>query len=102
MLSGLWYKYLQNLNDSMKIQGHRIALITDNAPTDQTPENPPIDYKGLPPPVLDHVKLIYLPLNTTAWLQLLDAGIIWSLKAVTGAALFSTWLITTKSMVKQH
>ena len=81
MLSGLWYEYLQNLNDSMKIQGRRIALITDNAPTHLPPESPPIDYKGPPPPVLDHIKLIYLPPNTTAWLQPLDAGIIRSLKA---------------------
>ena len=102
MLSGLWYEYLQNLNNSMKIQGRRIALITDNAPTHQPSENPPIDHMGPPPPVLDHVKLIYVLLNTTAWLQPLHAGIIRSLKAIIGAALFSTWLITTKSMVKQH
>jgi len=81
ILSGLWYEYLQNLNDSMKIQGRRIALITDNAPTQPPPERPPIEYKRPPPPVLDHIKLIYLPPNTTAWLQPLDAGIIRSLKA---------------------
>jgi len=81
MLSGLWYEYLRNLNQSMRIQGRRIALITDNALTHPPPESPPIDYDGPPPPRLDHIKLIYLPPNTTAWLQPLDAGIIRSLKA---------------------
>lgn len=58
MLSGLWYEYLQNLNDSMRAQGRRIALITDNVPTHPPPESPPIDYNGPLPPLLDHVKLI--------------------------------------------
>ena len=81
MLSGLWYEYLRNLETDMKEQGRRIALITDNAPTHPPPTKPPIGYIGPPPPVLDYVKLIYLPPNTTAWLQPLDAGIIRSLKA---------------------
>ena len=71
----------ENLNDSMRAQGRRIALITDNTPTHPPPESPPIDYNEPPPPLLDHVKLIYFPPNTTAWLQPLDAGIIRSLKA---------------------
>jgi len=81
MLSGIWYEFLGKLNDDMKAQGRHIALITDNAPTHPPPEKPPIEYTGPKPPVLDHITLFYLPPNTTAWLQLLDAGIIRSLKA---------------------
>lgn len=81
MLSGIWYEYLRGLEANMKAQGRRIALLADNAPTHPPPNRPPVEYKGPPPPILDHVKLIYLPPNTTAWLQPLDAGIIRSLKA---------------------
>ena len=81
MLSGIWYEFLGKLNEDMKAQGRHIALITDNAPTHPSPEKPPIDYTGPKPPVLDHITLLYLPPNTTAWLQPLDAGIIRSLKA---------------------
>ena len=58
-----------------------MALITDNAPTHPLPKSPPIDYNRPPLPLLDHIKLIYLPPNTTAWLQPLDAGVIRSLEA---------------------
>lgn len=81
MLSGLWYEYLRNLNMDMKTQNRFIALITDNAPTYPHPLNPSKGYNGPLPPILDHIKLIYLPPNTSAWLQPLDAGIIRSLKA---------------------
>ena len=81
MLSGIWYEFLGKLNEDMKAQGRHIALITDNAPTHPPPEKPPIEYTGPKPPVLDHITLFYLPPNTTAWLQPLDAGIIRSLKA---------------------
>lgn len=75
MLSGIWYEFLGKLNEDMRAQGRHIALITDNAPTHPPPDKPPIDYSGPKPPALDHVMLIYLPPNTTAWLQPLDAGI---------------------------
>jgi len=81
ILSELWYEYLLNLNDSMRARGRQIAVITDNAPTHPLPESSPIDYQGPPLPLLNHIKLIYLPPNSTAWLQPLDNGIIRFLKA---------------------
>ncbi|PWW78685.1 hypothetical protein C7212DRAFT_166126, partial [Tuber magnatum] len=81
MLSGIWYVFLGKLNEDMKAQGRYIALITDNAPTNPLPEKLPIEYTGPKLPILDRVILFYLPLNTTAWLQPLDARIIRYLKA---------------------
>lgn len=81
MLSGIWYEFLGNLNRKMRLEGRRIALITDNCPSHPPAETPPKNYQGSLPPVLTHVKLIYLPKNTTPYLQPLDQGIIRSFKA---------------------
>ncbi|CUS07543.1 unnamed protein product [Tuber aestivum] len=81
LLTGLWYEFLRKLNDEMRIARRHIALVTDNCPTHPQPTSPPIDYKGPPPPILSHVTLVYLPPNTTSFLQPLDAGIIASFKA---------------------
>jgi len=81
MLSGLWYEYPRAFNQDMKQQNHHIILLVDNAPTHPRPTSPPKDYEDPPPPELTNVRLEYLPPNTTAYLQPLDAGIIQSLKA---------------------
>ncbi|KAF8248113.1 DDE-domain-containing protein, partial [Wilcoxina mikolae CBS 423.85] len=81
MLSGIWYEYLTTLNHKMKAAGRRIVLVTDNCPSHPPPNRSPKDYTGPPPPVLTHVKLVYLPKNTTPFLQPLDQGIIRALKA---------------------
>ena len=81
MLSGIWYEFLSSLNKEMAKQKRQIALVTDNCPGHPRPENPPKDYTGPPPPILTHVKLVYLPKNTTPFFQPLDAGIIRSFKA---------------------
>ena len=81
LLTGLWYEFLRGLNNEMRIAQRQIALVTDNCPTHPPPTAPPIDYKGPTPPVLTHITLIYLPPNTTSFLQPLDAGIIASFKA---------------------
>ncbi|CUS12717.1 unnamed protein product [Tuber aestivum] len=65
----------------MPIAWQHIALVTDNCPTHLQPTSVLIDYKGPPPPILSHVTLVYLPPNTTSFLQPLDAGIIAFLKA---------------------
>ena len=81
MLSGLWYEFLNSLNERMRIQDRHIILLADNAPTHPSPLNPPSNYTGPIPSVLSHVRVYYLPPNTTAFLQPLDGGIIASFKA---------------------
>jgi len=81
MLSGIWYEYLRKLNDKMRIQGRKIILITDNCPSHPRPDSPPDNYEGPIPPTLTHLKLLYLPPNSTSKLQPLDQGIIASFKA---------------------
>jgi len=81
MLSGLWYEYLRNLNDKMRIQGRKIILITNNCPSHQHPNSPPGIYEGPIPPTLTHLKLLYLPSYSTSKLHPLDQGIIVSFKA---------------------
>ena len=80
MLSGLWYDYLVGLEKEMRKQGRHILLITDNCPSHLPPTEPPQNYPAdAPAPlVLSHV---YLPKNTTHFLQPLDAGIIRMFKA---------------------
>ena len=81
MLSGLWYEYLKGLNNDMALVGRNIVLITNNYPSLPHTNKPPKGYTGPPPPNLTHVTLVYLPKNTTSYLQPLDQGIIRSFKA---------------------
>ena len=81
LLTGLWYEFLRRLDEEMRISQRYIALVTDNCPTHPRPDSPPIEYSGPTPLVLTHIKLIYLPPCTTAFLQPLDCGIIASFKA---------------------
>jgi hypothetical protein len=55
--------------------------ITDNCSSYPPIESPLKTYYGQPPPALTHIKLIYLPKNTTPYLQPLDRGLIRSFKA---------------------
>ena len=81
MLSGLWYEYLRNFDQEMRIQRRNIILITDNCPSHPHPNSPPENYEGPAPPVLTNITLLYLPPNTTSKLQPLDQGIIAAFKA---------------------
>ena len=56
-------------------------MLANNAPTHPSPLSPPLNYTG-PTPVLTHIKVYYLPPNTTAFLQPLDGGIIASFVAI--------------------
>ena len=60
-------EYLKNLNNLMLASNRNILLLLDNAPV-----HPSIE--------LSNVKLVFLPPNTTAGTQPLDAGIIKSFK----------------------
>ena len=81
LLTSLWYEFLRLLNEEMRISQRYIALVTDNCPTHPRPVSPPIEYNRPTPLVLTHIKLIYLPPCTTAFLQPLDCGIIASFNA---------------------
>jgi hypothetical protein len=67
MDSFLMEEFLCNLNAAMKAQNRKIILLLDNAPV-----HPPLE--------LSHVKLLYLPANTTSNTQPLDEGIIKNFK----------------------
>jgi len=67
MLTSLMEEYLKNLNNLMLASNRNILLLLDNAPV-----HPCIE--------LSNVKLVFLPPNTTAGTQPLDAGIIKSFK----------------------
>jgi hypothetical protein len=76
MMSGLWYEYLRAFDTDMRQQNRQIILLVDNAPTHPHPNCPPQNYTGPTSPVLTNIRLEFLPPNTTAFLQPLDAGII--------------------------
>jgi hypothetical protein len=67
MLTSLREEYLKTLNSSMIASNRKILLLLDNAPVHPNCE-------------LSNVKLVFLPANTTAGTQPLNAGIIKSFK----------------------
>ncbi|PWW80895.1 hypothetical protein C7212DRAFT_161883, partial [Tuber magnatum] len=73
--------YLQSFDYDMRIQDHKIILITDNCPSHPSPDCPSENYTGPRPPQLTNITLLYLPPNTTYKLQPLDQYIIDFFKA---------------------
>jgi hypothetical protein len=69
MQHSIWDDFLKKLNRQMSQQSRRILLLVDNATTHVNAQ-------------LSHVKVHYLPANTTAHLQPCDAGIINSFKVM--------------------
>jgi len=69
MQTSIWNDYLKKLDKKMCIYNRKILLLVDNAPTHNL-----LDIE------LTNVTIHYLPPNTTAYLQPLDAGIIHSFK----------------------
>lgn len=70
MQVSVWRDYLNKLNQLMRRQNRKILLLADNAPTHLMDETV----------LLSNIKVHFLPPNTTAHLQPLDAGIINSFK----------------------
>ena len=68
MTSAIFTEWLKKLDKSMGDQGRQIVLLLDNAPC------------HIPNIVLKNVSILYLPPNTTAHLQPMDAGIIRNFK----------------------
>jgi hypothetical protein len=67
MTTGIFTDYLEHFNACMAAQGRMVALILDNAPC-----HPRVQ--------MSNIRLFFLPPNTTAETQPLDAGIIRSMK----------------------
>ncbi|KAI6661427.1 Tigger transposable element-derived protein 6-like [Oopsacas minuta] len=67
MTSEIFEKWLRKLNNSMRFDDRKIAMILDN-------------FSGHPNLNLSHIKLFFLPPNTTSMAQPMDAGIIKNLK----------------------
>ena len=81
MQVSVWFNFLNQFNEYMRIALRQVILISDNAPTHPHSLSPPKNYTGRPPPHLTHINLIYIDPNLTAYLQPLDAGIIAAFKA---------------------
>ncbi|CAB4422557.1 unnamed protein product [Rhizophagus irregularis] len=71
MQVSIWNDYLTKLDKQMRLRRRKILLLVDNAPVHVINENVN----------LTNVAVHFLPPNTTAHLQLCDAGIINSFKA---------------------
>ena len=63
MTSEKFEKWLMKVNNSMRVEGRKIAMILEN-------------FSGHPNLTLSRVKLFFLPPNTTSMTQPMDAGII--------------------------
>jgi len=70
MQVSIWNDFLKKLNIQMYRENRKILLLVDNAPTHAINN----------PELLTHIKVHFLPPNTTSHLQPLDAGIIHSFK----------------------
>ena len=77
MRSDIFEEWLKSINNRFRIQNRKILLLVDNASPHFNPDENEQDNL-----VLSHIKVKFLPPNTTAHLQPIDAGIINSFKAI--------------------
>jgi len=68
MTGDIWKNHLQQWNRQLTIQRRLICLVIDNCAA-----HPPLD--------LSHIRIVYLPPNTTSTTQPMDQGIIANLKS---------------------
>jgi hypothetical protein len=83
MRSDIFGKWLEYINIIFRAQNRKILLLIDNASSHFNPDkdnNQEIEESGNLN--LSHVRVHFLPPNTTAHLQPMDAGIIKSFKAI--------------------
>jgi len=77
MRSDIFEEWLKYINNEFRIQNQKILLLMDNTSSHFNPDENEQDNL-----TLSHIKVKFLPPNTTAHLQLMDAGIINSFKAI--------------------
>ncbi|XP_072145071.1 tigger transposable element-derived protein 6-like [Dermacentor andersoni] len=70
MTRELFREWLSGFDQRMQHEGRKVALVLDNCTAHQTAQK------------LSHVKIFFLPPNTTAGLQPMDAGVIACFKAL--------------------
>lgn len=70
MTTTVFYQWLEQMEEQMAAAGRKILLLVDNAPSHKNPVEE-----------LPHVRVEFLPPNTTAAIQPMDQGVIASLKA---------------------
>lgn len=83
MRSDIFEEWLRNLNGYFRIQDKKILLLIDNAAAHFDPNSEESTSQGQSNlrPHLSHIEIAFLPPNTTAHLQPMDAGIIKSFKS---------------------
>ena len=69
MDSVLFEEWVRDINEDFQVEGRKVALIIDNCPAHPIIEN------------LSHLKLVFLPPNTTSVTQPMNQGVIRCLKA---------------------
>ena len=69
MDSVLFEEWVRDINEDFQVEGRKVALIIDNCPAHPIIEN------------LSHLKLVFLPPNTTSVTQPMNQGVIKCLKA---------------------
>ncbi|GES83583.1 tigger transposable element-derived protein 6-like [Rhizophagus clarus] len=77
MRNDIFGEWLEYINNKFQTQNRKIILLIDNASSHFNPDEHTNDNLNL-----SHVRVHFLPPNTTAHLQPMDAGIIKSFKAI--------------------
>ena len=80
MRSDIFGKWLEYINSGFRAQNRKILLLIDNASSHFNPDK--YNQETSDNLNLSHIKVHFLPPNTTAHLQPMDAGIIKSFKAI--------------------
>ena len=80
MRSDIFGEWLEYINSGFRAQNRKILLLIDNASSHFNPDK--YNQETSDNLNLSHIKVHFLPPNTTAHLQPMDAGIIKSFKAI--------------------
>ena len=86
MRSDIFEDWLRNLDNQFRRERKHILLLIDNAPSHVDPgsilDKQPEGYNEINDLRLTNIKIYFLPPNTTAHLQPMDAGIINNFKVI--------------------
>ncbi len=77
MWSDIFEKWLKSINNRFRVENRKILLFIDNVSSHFNPDENEQDNLSL-----SHIRIKFLLLNITAYLQLMDVKIINSFKAI--------------------